>query len=306
MLAAVVLALSMLAACATPGPAGVHNGKLNVVATTTLVGDTVQQVAGDLVHLTVLLPPGTDGHSYEPAPQDIAAVADAAVVFANGLGYEGFLQALITNAGGSTKVVEVSKDITPLTFAAEGQHAEAGSAEGHGVDPHVWFDPRNVAAWTNVIAEQLSALDAANAPTYKANAGKYQAALQQLDDSLKAQFAQIPPERRKLVTDHDTFGYLADHYGFDLVGAVIPSTSSTAEPSAQEIAALEEAVKHYNVPAVFVANEVNASVARRITADTGIRLVQVYVESLSQPGGPADTYVAFMQYNATAIVNGLK
>ncbi len=301
-----VLMITMLAACGTTGSLGTQNGKPNVVATTTLVGDTVRRVAGDAVNLTVLLPPGTDGHSYEPTPQNIAAVADADVVFANGLGYEAFLQSLITNAGDAAKVVEVSKNITLLTFAAEGQRAEQSSDEGHGVDPHVWFNPLNVASWTSVIADQLSTLDAPNATIYKTNAEKYQAELQQLDNALKAQFARIPPERRKLVTDHDTFGYLANHYNFDLVGAVIPSTSSTAEPSAQEIAALEEAVKKYNVPAIFVANEVNASVAERITTDTGTRLVPVYVESLSKSGGPADTYIAFMKYNAAAITNGLK
>jgi ABC-type Zn uptake system ZnuABC Zn-binding protein ZnuA len=302
----IALTLMVLTACGSARASVAQNGKLNVVATTTLVGDTVRRVAGDSVNLTVLLPPGTDGHSYEPTPQDIAAVADANVVFANGLGYETFLQALITNADSSTKVVEVSRNITPLTFTEEGQHAGEQGDEGLGVDPHVWFNPLNVASWTGVIADQLGALDTPNATTYKTNAEKYQAELQQLDNSLKAQFTQIPPERRKLVTDHDTFGYLASHYHFDLVGAVIPSTSSTAEPSAQEIAALEETVKKYNVPAVFVANEVNASVAKRLTADTGIKLVSVYVESLSQPGGPADTYVAFMQYNAAAITNGLK
>jgi ABC-type Zn uptake system ZnuABC Zn-binding protein ZnuA len=317
--------------------------KLKVVATTSLVGDAVRRVAGDAVDLTVMLPIGTDTHSYEPTPQDVVAVAEADVVFMNGFGLEEFMERLIENAGGEPNVVSVSEGITSIAFEgehdehsegehdehaegtaeAEGEHAEGehdehaeGTAEAEGEhaeehahadgDPHVWFDPLNVATWARNIEQTLSELDAANAATYKANADVYEAELQSLDESIKSQFEQILEANRKLVTDHDTFGYLAERYGFELVGAVIPSFSSVAEPSPQELAELQEAVQQYNVPAIFISNEVSSSVTQRVAEDTGAELVFVYVESLSEEGGPADDYISFMQYNTSAIAEALK
>lgn len=300
----VALALAAaLAACGTAAPtapastadSSAATAQQISIATTTLVGDTVRRVAGDGVALTVLLPPGMDPHNYEPTPQDIATITEADAVFANGLGYEAFLTRLLENVGGAPTVVEVSEGIAALN-----------SEPGGAVDPHVWFNPLNVAQWARTIAQTLGELDPANAATYQANAEAYEVELKQLDEALQAQFAQIPAERRVLITDHDTFGYLADHYGFELVGAVIPSASSTAEPSAQELAALQTAVKAHNVPAIFVANEVSANTARRIAEDTGITLVRVYVESLSDANGPAATYIDFMRYNANAITEALK
>lgn len=296
------------AASATPGANTADSGeKLKVVATTTLVGDTVRSVAGELVDLTVLLAPGTEAHSYEPSPQDIAAVAGADVVFMNGIGLEGFMAPLLQNAGGSAKVVEVSEGIELIMRADEHTAGDEHAEEEHErtADPHVWFSPANVEVWASAIARVLSELDAPNAPVYASNASTYRTKLQELDTWIKEQVARVPEARRVLVTDHDTFGYLADRYGFQLIGAILPNVSSSAEPTPQELVEIQNAVREHNVPAIFVASEASSALARRVAEDTGAKLVFVYVESLSAPGGPVDTYESFMRYNISAIVDAL-
>lgn len=275
-----------------------------MIATTSILGDVVSNVAGELVTLSVLLPPGTDPHSYEPTPQEMAAVAQADLVFANGLGLEIFLERMIQNAAGDIRVATVSSGIDLLEPVEEsGQNNHSSQDEG---DPHVWMDPNNVIVWAENILATLSELDPENALTYQANADNYQAALLELDAWVSQQVKNIPPENRELVTDHLVFAYYARRYELTQVGAVVPAISSIAEPSAQEVAALEDAIKLLNVRAIFFGSTVNPSLARRIAGDTRVQLVQVYTGSLSEPGGPASTYIEMMRYNTNAIVQALK
>lgn len=275
-----------------------------MIATTSILGDVVSNVAGELVTLSVLLPPGTDPHSYEPTPQEMAALAQADLVFANGLGLEIFLERMIQNAAGDIRVATVSSGIDLLEPVEEsGQNNHSSQDEG---DPHVWMDPNNVIVWAENILATLSELDPENALTYQANADNYQAALLELDAWVSQQVKNIPPENRELVTDHLVFAYYARRYELTQVGAVVPAISSIAEPSAQEVAALEDAIKLLNVRAIFFGSTVNPSLARRIAGDTRVQLVQVYTGSLSEPGGPASTYIEMMRYNTNAIVQALK
>ena len=275
-------------------PASLGEGeKLRVVATTTLVGDVVSNVGGDQIALTVLMPVGADPHSFEPTPTDVMAVSRAHVVFANGLGLEEFLDELIENAGGDRPVVPVSLGI------------EVRTLEGKGVDPHVWFSPVNVVVWTENIQRALAALDPAHREGYETNARRYIRELEALDEWIEAQVANIPPDRRKMVTDHRAFGYFADRYGLEMVGAVVKSFSTVAEPSAQELAALEETIRQYDVPAIFVGINVNQALVQRVAEDTGIRLVPLYTGSLGPPGSGAETYLDLMRFNVNAIADGL-
>ncbi|MFQ6102551.1 MAG: metal ABC transporter solute-binding protein, Zn/Mn family [Anaerolineae bacterium] len=293
---ALMLTLAACGPSATSQPASGAEERLQVVATTTIVGDVVHAVGGDVIALTVLLPLGTDPHSYEPTPQDVAAVADADVVFVNGAGLEVFLDSLLENAGGDAQVVSVSEGITFRHLGGE-----------HGnPDPHVWFDPHNVAVWVANVEQTLSASDPANAEVYAANGSEYKTALQELDAWIRDQVAQIPEANRKLVTDHAAFGYFADRYGFEQVGAVFPGFSTLAEPSAQERAELEEAIRAFDVQAIFVGTTVNPGLAQQVAEDTGARVVFLYTGSLSEPGGPADSYLALMRYDVSAIVDALK
>jgi manganese/iron transport system substrate-binding protein len=282
--------------------------RLKALATTNIVGDVVKQVGGDAIDLTILLPLGTDPHTFNPTPRDLAAISDAQAIFANGAGLEVFLTSMLKNAGTSTPVIAVSDGI-PLRHLATDQPGPTpspGQEENAGNDPHTWFSPISVIAWVHNIEPALAGLDPAHAADYKARAADYEQKLTQLDAWIKEQVAQIPPANRKLVTDHLEFGYFADRYGFEQTGAVIPSFSTAAQPSAQDLAQLEDAVHKQGVKAIIVSNIVNDSLARRVAGDTGVQLVTLFDGSLGPAGSGAETYLEFMRYDTNVIVNALK
>ncbi len=271
--------------------------ELKVVATTTIVGDVVRNIGGEAIALTVLLPPGADPHSYEPVPQDLVALAEADLIFINGAGLEAGLEPFLRDARAwrATPVISVSEGLTLRQLEEEGEF-----------DPHVWFDPQNVLVWVENIEKALTAADPANAGGYASNARAYKLALQGLDAWIAEQVAQIPLENRKLVTDHLFLGYFADRYGFEYLGAIFPGFSTLAEPSARELAELEEAILRSGVEAIFVGMTVNPALAERLAADTGVKIIFLYTGSLSEPGGQADTYLKLMEYDVSAIVGALK
>jgi manganese/iron transport system substrate-binding protein len=277
--------------------------ELKVVATTNIVGDVVRNVGGDAIDLTTLMDIGVDPHSYVPTPADIAAIHDADVVFANGAGLETNLDKVFDNAGGQAARIHLSEGLTLLAGAGPDQ---GGDEHGHGdVDPHVWFDVQNVIAWTGLVEEALQRLDPASAESYGQNASEYVRQLEDLDTWVQEQIAQIPEANRKLITDHPAFGYLADRYGLEQVGAVYP-ISPSSEPSAQDIAALQDTIRTYDVPAVFAESTVNPKLAEQVARDTGIKLVSLYTGSLGEPGSGAETYLLLIRYDVNAIVDALK
>lgn len=283
--------------------------RLRVVATTSIVGDVIGQVGGEAIELQILMPLGVDPHTYEPTPKDIQAIAQADVVFLSGLGLEEALLPRLTNAGGQAALVSLSEGIAPRGLGGDSPSPSGESSSGAevtGVDPHVWQDPRNVMRWTDNAAEALSRLDPAGESGYHQRAEGYRAQLEQMDAEIQAMIGTIPVDQRQLVTDHDDMGYFADRYGFTIVGAVIPAYSTSAEPSAQEIAHLEDTVKQLGVRAVFVGVEANQAMSTRVAQDTGVRLVPIYADSLSPTGGPASSYIQLMLYNVKAIVEALK
>lgn len=286
----------VLGACTTIISA--PDGQLRVVATTSVVGDVLGAVGGDLIQVTVLLPPGADPHDYQPSPQEIAAVAEADLVFLNGLGLEIFMERLIENAGGDVTVVSVSDGVSPI-LSRGGEYQPAP-------DPHVWMDPGNVQIWVDNIAEALSNLDPDNAATYWVNAESYKSELLELDEWAKTLVAELPLQRRVLITDHDALGYFAAHYDFDLIGAIIPNFSTLSEPSAAEIAEIQALIQRFDVPAIFVDSSVNPALSAQIAADTGIQLVTIYSASLTAESGPASTYLAMMRYSIHTIVDALR
>ena len=295
----VVLASLLLTACGGATPSG--QSGLKVVTSSTLVGDVTRQVGSDLIELTVLFPPGADPHTFEPRPQDVAAISEADIIVINGLGLEEALEpTLEANAKGV--VVHASEGIEVLAFEGEEHEGE----EHEGGDPHTWTDPNNVIVWTENIAAALAEADPANAATYRANADAYIASLRELDGWIRSEVEQIPAERRKLVADHLAFGYFAEEYGFEQIGALVGSFSTNAAPSAQELAALEDTIKTQNVTAVFVGKTVNPELAAQVAQDTGTKLVFLYTGSLSEEGGEADSYIKFMRYNVNAIIEALK
>ncbi len=308
-IAAVLVVLTMVSGCA--GRPAARGDKLAVVATTTIVGDVVAQVGGDAIDLTVLLPVGADPHVFDPSPQDMAQVADADVIFANGAGLEAFLERLLENAGGNAELIHVSEGIAFIEAEhhEDDEHEDEHAADDHhheGIDPHTWTDPNNVLRWVDNIESALIRYDPAHAAAYKANADAYRAQLRELDAWVRGQVAAIPAENRKLVTDHETFAYFAQRYGFEQIGAVVPGYSTAAQPSARDLAALEDRIRAYGVKAVFVGSTVNPALAQRVAEDTGIKLVFLYTGSLTAPGGEADSYLRYVKYNVGAMVEGLR
>lgn len=305
---------SVLMGCQTVSTSPAENGRLSVAATTSIVADVVQQIGGDSINIHQVIPNGTDPHSFSPTPRDLSQISGVKVVFVNGAGLEETLLKVLKNTVPDATLIEVSQN-NPLIEGHEHQHGdEAGMGEthttegeeGHPLDPHTWTDPNNVMQWVDIIVTELSRLDPAHQQMYQKNGEAYKEQLKEADRWIQEQVAQIPAENRKLVTDHLAWGYFAKRYGFEQIGAIIPGFSTLAEPSAQEIAALEEQIRSQNIRAIFVGNQSNPALAKRIAEDTGAKVVPLYVGTLSDSDGPAATYLAYLRYNVNAIVDALK
>ena len=283
------------------------DGALSVLASTSFLADISQNVAGDRVQVQSLLPIGADPHAYQPAPSDVAKIAESKVLILNGLEYEHFIEPLLENAGGERLVIEATTGLTPLQMEEHADSAESGDSHGYEAgDPHMWLDPNLVITYVENIRDGLSKADTDGAEIYAANAEAYIAKLKELDSFIKEQVATIPTERRLLVTNHEAMGYFADRYGFEVVDTILPSFSSEAGASAQEIAAAVDAVKSSGAPAIFLGEVENSDLANQIASETDVKVVAgLYLESLTD-GEPASTYIEMMKNNVIQIVNALK
>lgn len=262
--------------------------RLRVAVTTSIAADIVQAVGGDAISVTTILAPGIDPHGYEPTPRLIQHLAEMDAVFLCGLGLEAVLEQAIVDSGVSAPRVSLSEGV---------QGAD---------DPHVWLNPRLVLIWIDNAARALSALDPARGPDFAARAEAYQGEIEALDRNLEFLANQIPRRDRKIVSEHEMLGNLADRYGLDVVGSLIPSTSSEADPSARDLAKLQALMDAEHVHVIVVAVSSPAALAQTLASDRGAEVVRIYVESLSEAGGPADSYIHLMEYNLDAIVDALK
>lgn len=290
----ICLAVALLVACASPAAPG---GKPHVVATTTMIGDIARNIAGDQIVVTTLLQPGVDPHEYDPAPADLQALSQAKVVFANGAGLEPWLPRLLATTP-SIRVKTLTDGLKLRTFEEDGATVS---------DPHVWFDVANVIYFAEQIRDTLVAIDAAHAETYRQNATNYIVRLTELDNSIRQQVQALPADRRKLVTNHDTFGYFAARYGFDVVGTVFATGGAEASPSAQQVAALINTIKAANVRAVFTENTLNPDLAQTIAQEAGVKVItELFTDSLGPQGSPAATYIDLMTFDVKTIIDALK
>jgi len=267
-----------------------------VLTSATFLADITRNVASERVEVESLLPVGADPHSYQPTPQDVTKIVQSKLLIINGAEYEHFLEPLLENAEGEREVIEAS--------AGLGLRTDAESE--HGIDPHLWLDPNNVITYVENIREALTHFDPDGAAIYKSNADAYVAQLKDLDVWINEQVSQIPPEKRLLVTNHEALGYFADRYGFTVIGAVVPSVSSDASPSAQQMAELIDQIKSSGTPALFLDEVENPALAQQIADETGVKVVEdLHLESLTN-GPPAATYIEMMKHNVTRIVEALK
>jgi ABC-type Zn uptake system ZnuABC Zn-binding protein ZnuA len=266
-----------------------------LLTSTTFLADIVRNVAGDRMDVGSLLPIGTDPHSYQPTPQDVAKIAQSQVLIINGADYEHFLESLLENAGGERTIIEASTGISPREDAGE-----------HGIDPHMWLDPNNIIRYVENIRDGLIQIDPAGEAVYTSNAENYIRQLTDLDTWIVEQVKQIPAEKRLLVTNHEALGYFAERYGFTVVGTVVESFSSDASPSAQQMAGLIDQIKSSGAPAIFLDAGDNLSLAQQIANETDVRVVtDLHLESLTD-AAPAATYIDMMKHNVTQIVEALK
>ena len=256
-----------------------------------------QEVAGDLADVRSILTPGADPHEFEPRPADVTAIATATLVLKNGVGLDDWLGKVIDNAGGRRPVVTVSKGIAPR----RGSNAEPAG------DPHVWFDVTNAMTMTRNIRDALIEADPAHSAAFAANTDAYLAKLAQLDKYILDQVATLPAGKRKMVTNHDAFGYFIDRYGLRFVGSIVPSMSSAAQPSAADVAGLIKKIKDENVKAIFLETSINPQLAKQIGGDAGVKVVDtLYGDALGEQGTPGGTYEGMMRYDTDTIVGALR
>jgi zinc/manganese transport system substrate-binding protein len=292
--ATVVLAL-LGAGCGSSGA----GGQLHVVATTTQIGDWVGEVGGNAVTVDQVLQPNTDPHEYEPRPSDVAAAASAKLVFANGDNLDSWIDQIVSDSGSDATVVDLGAGV-PERLPGEGSGAEASR-----FDPHWWHDPRNAEAAVREIERRLAAADPSQRRRFERNADSYLASLRKLDARIGRCIASVPASKRKLVTDHDAFGYFAHRYGIDVVGAVIPSQTTQAQPSAKDISELAAVIEREGVEAVFPESSLSAKVAAAIASQTGASAeYTLYGDTLGPEGSAGATYLGMEAANADSMVRG--
>jgi zinc/manganese transport system substrate-binding protein len=301
------------AAPATPqnGPV---NGPLKVVASFSILGDMVKQIGGNDVQLDVLVGPDGDAHEYEPTPADARRLAAAQVLVVNGLGFDAWLPKLVRASGFKGTTVVASEGVTPRDFGADvsGGHDHVHTGDKHGghdhegnVDPHAWQNLANGARYARNIGAALAAADAAHADAYRQRAEAYAARIEALDVRVKQAFESLPPERRRVVTSHDAFGYFGDAYRMTFISAM--GISTEAEPSAADVARIIGQIRQEKVPAVFFENVSSPKLAQQIARETGARVGgTLYSDALAKPGLPAATYLGMFEWNLSQFMAALK
>jgi zinc/manganese transport system substrate-binding protein len=265
--------------------------RLNVVASFSILADFVRNVGGDRVNLTTLVGPDSDVHVYTPAPGDAKRIAEAKLVVVNGLGLEGWLPRLVQSAGSKAQVVTASAGIAPLKL-------------GSTADPHAWQSAPNARIYVTDIADALAAADPDDAEFFRAQAKAYLEKLETLDREVREAVAKIPPERRKVISTHDAFGYFAAEYGIQFIAPLGVSTET--EPSARDIAAIIGQIKGQKIPAVFLENISDDRLIRRIAAETGAKVGGTLIsDGLTGEKGSAPTYIDMVRHNIKALTSAL-
>jgi ABC-type Zn uptake system ZnuABC Zn-binding protein ZnuA/ABC-type Mn2+/Zn2+ transport system permease subunit len=295
-LAGALLSLLLVAGC---GGSGADSGKVSVVATTTQIGDFTRQVGGDAVDVSQILAPNTDPHDYEPRPDDVTNTADAKIVFENGDDLDAWMSKVVSDSGSDAEVVDLGTSV-PVKLPGESSGPEASR-----YDPHWWHDPRNAEAAVQQIATRLSAVDPPDKAAFEAKAAAYEAKLKTLDAGIRRCLDSVPAADRKLVTDHDAFGYFASRYGIQVVGAVIPSQTTQAQPNAQDLSNLADVIRSESVKAIFPESSLSPKLAETIASQTGATADHtLYGDTLGPDGSSGDTYLKMEAANANAMVEG--
>jgi zinc/manganese transport system substrate-binding protein len=267
---------------------------------TNILGDVVTELVGDEARVTTLMKPNADPHSFEISAREAAEMRQADLVVSNGLGLEeGLQQHLDRTADDGVETWVAGDHIEVLAYSEEA---------GDGApDPHFWTDPARMIDVVDALESALVEVDGIDPTAVEQQAGDYRAELVALDEEMTASFATIPAGQRSLVTNHHVFGYLAQRFDFEVVGAVIPGGTTLAAPSASDLAELVDAVERTGVPTIFAESSSPDRLAQALAreADVSVRVVELYTESLTAPDGGAPTYLTLMRANAERITDGL-
>jgi ABC-type Zn uptake system ZnuABC Zn-binding protein ZnuA len=297
LLVAVALApaVSTLATGCGGGAAGAGSSSgPTVVATTTQVADFVRNVGGQRIDVHQILHPNTDPHEYEPRPSDVKSVSGASLAVRSGGDVDDWLQDVMDNAGGDAQVLILS------------DHVHTREDAAGDLDPHWWQDPRNAELAVKAIRDALAKADPGGAATYRRNAARYLGRLEQLDRQTAACIGRIPARLRKLVTTHDALGYYAARYGLAVVGAVIPSLSTQAQPSAGDIQGLVDQIRRTGVKAIYPESSVNPKLEQAVARESGATIgAPLWADTLGPEGSSGATYIDSIAANTKAIVDGL-
>ena len=324
----IVLSLVLIACSGGSADAGcpeIDGREINVVATTPMIGEFVSNVGGDNINLTVLMPPEADPHSYEPAPQDAGKIADADLVFYTGLMYEPapLVELLENSVCGSEALAEVGESVFPIEFKEGGHddhddhgekghddhdeegHDDHGGHEGHGhgaYDPHFWFDPNRVVYASEFIESKLIEFDPSNASSYQAAGDTYATELSSLTGQVSQLIGSIPSQNRKLITTHESLGYLEAKFGLEVLSTIIPDVDSANEITPTQLVDVIDVIEDNNVKVIFIEAEAPSVYAETIVAETGIKAVEgLWVETLK----PGQTYPEFLITAVELIVENL-
>jgi zinc/manganese transport system substrate-binding protein len=285
-----LLLLQLLASLFTASPIMAAE-RLNVVASFSIPADFVRNVGGDRVNLTTLVGANSDVHVYTPAPSDAKRIADAKLVVVNGLGLEGWLPRLVQSSGSKAQIVTASAGIGPIKLGSE-------------ADPHAWQSIFNAKIYVTNISNALAAADPVDADLFRAQAKAYLEKLETLDREVRDAIAKIPPDRRKVISTHDAFGYFAAEYGIQFIAPLGVSTET--EPSARDIAGIISQIKAQKIPAVFLENISDDRLIRRIAAETGSKVGGTLIsDGLTDEKGPAPTYIDMVRHNIKALTSAL-
>jgi len=287
------------------GASAAFAAPLKVVASFTVIADFARNVGGDRIDVTTIVGPDGDAHVYEPSPADAVAMAKADIVLVNGLHFEGFLQRLVDASATKASIVTLTNGVAPIDFKPE--FADADAAEGAGTgggktvtDPHAFQSIANARIYVKNIADAFCAADSDGCVSYQTNAAAYTKKLDAVEGEVKAAIASIPEEKRVVITSHDAFGYFEHAYGLTFLAPQGISTDS--EPSAADVARLVTQVKQDKAAAIFVENITNPRLIEQIASETGIKVGgTLYSDALSQPDGPASTYIDMMHNNIARI-----
>ncbi|MEU0540468.1 zinc ABC transporter substrate-binding protein AztC [Nocardia sp. NPDC005978] len=280
-----------------PGCSGAQSDRIEIVVTTNILGDMTRVLAGDAANVTVLMPPGADPHQFAISAQQAARIDRAGLLVHNGLGLEEGVQRHVTAAeDAGVPALSVGELVGPLPYR-----------DSDRPDPHFWTDPARARRAAESIGARLLELPGIDTAVVRANTERYLAELGALDAWMTERFTALAPERRRLVTNHHVFGYLAQRFGFEVIGAIVPGGAALASPSASDLAELAGAVRAAGVPAIFVDSSQPDRLARVLAEQAGVnvKVIALHTESLTAPGGGAATYLEMMRANTESIVTGL-